>query len=198
MFSPNWTEGCPSCSSVADGYDGFRVHLEHHDVALSAVSRAPIEVLAANKRRMRWSFPRASSFHSDFNFDFGVSYTEEELAHGAEHNFRPIEIDPGTLPGGGQGVEPVDAAESPGVSAFVFDDDLVYTRIPPTPVARMFSGGCTSGWTGHRWVEMRAVCGFGATTNTTRTEPTNRRDRLPRISGAPRECSRHSVTRLST
>jgi predicted dithiol-disulfide oxidoreductase (DUF899 family) len=126
MFSPNWTEGCPSCSSVADGYNGFRVHLEHHGVAMAAVSRAPIEVLTAYKRRMGWSFPWASSFSSNFNFDFGVSYTEEQLAHGAEHNYRPVEIDPSSLPAGGQGVEPVDAAESHGVSAFALDNGVVY------------------------------------------------------------------------
>lgn len=126
MFSPNWTEGCPSCSSVADGYNGFRVHLEHHDVAMTTVSRAPIELLTAYKRRMGWSFPWASSFHSDFNFDFGVSYTEEQLAQGVEHNYRVVEIDPGSLPGGGQGVGPLDAAESHGVSAFALDDGVVY------------------------------------------------------------------------
>jgi len=126
MFSPNWTEGCPSCSSVADGYNGFRVHLEHHDVAMTAVSRAPIELLTAYKRRMGWSFPWASSFRSDFNFDFGVSYTEEQLARCAEHNYRALDIDPRSLPGGGHGVGPLDAAESHGVSAFALDDGVVY------------------------------------------------------------------------
>src|SRR5438132_7267213 len=67
MFGPDWSEGCPSCSSVADGFDGIRVHLEHHDVALTAVSRAPIDKLTAYRRRMGWSFPWASSLRSDFN-----------------------------------------------------------------------------------------------------------------------------------
>lgn len=120
MFSPSWTAGCPSCSSVADGYNGFRVHLENHDVAMTTVSRAPIELLTAYKRRMDWSFPWASSFHSDFNFDFGVSYTEQQLAQGAEHNFSALNIDLASLPGRGQGVE------AHGVSAFALDDGVVY------------------------------------------------------------------------
>ncbi|HMC09408.1 MAG TPA: DUF899 domain-containing protein [Actinomycetota bacterium] len=147
MFSPNWTEGCPSCSSVADGYDGFRVHLEHHDVALTAVSRAPIEVLTAYRRRMGWSFPWASSAGSDFNFDFGVSYTEERLAHGAEHNYRRVEVDPRSLPGGGQGVEPVDAAESPGVSAFALDDGVVYHTYSA------YSRGTDVLWGMYQWLD---------------------------------------------
>lgn len=126
MFPPSWSEGCPSCSSVADGYNGIRVHLENHDVALTAVSRAPIELLTAYKRRMGWSFPWASSAKSDFNFDFGVAYTEEQLARGAEHNYRRLEIDPSSLPHGGKGSEPVDAGESPAMSAFVLDDGVVY------------------------------------------------------------------------
>ena len=126
MFPPAWPEGCPSCSSVADGYNGFRVHLENHDVAMTTVSRAPIEKLTAYKQRMGWSFPWASTFKSDFNFDFGVSYTEEQIARGAEHNFRPLQIDLNMLPNKGKGSEPVDAGESHGVSAFALDDGVVY------------------------------------------------------------------------
>ncbi len=125
MYAPSWDEGCPSCSSVADGYNGFRLHLENHDVAMTAVSRAPIAKLTAYKRRMGWSFPWVSSFRSDFNFDFGVSYTESQLAHGAEHNLRPLDIEV-TLPHGGTTDDPVDAAESVGFSAFVFDSGIVY------------------------------------------------------------------------
>ena len=72
MFGPDFTAGCPSCSAIADGFDGSVVHLAHHDVALCAVSRAPIEKLQAYKRRMGWSFPWASSRGSDFNHDFQV------------------------------------------------------------------------------------------------------------------------------
>lgn len=118
MFGPDWTEGCPSCSSVADGFDGIRVHLEHHDVELSAVSRAPIEKLIAYRQRMGWSFPWASSFQNDFNFDFGVSFTEESVATGAEYNYRRLEgpqLDPSMLP-----------FEAHGLSVFVLDQGVVY------------------------------------------------------------------------
>jgi predicted dithiol-disulfide oxidoreductase (DUF899 family) len=90
MFAPSWDEGCPSCSSVADGYHGFRVHLDHHDVAMATVSRAPIAKLIAYGQRMAWTFPWASSSRNDFTFDFGVSFTERQLAAGAEHNFQSL------------------------------------------------------------------------------------------------------------
>ena len=78
MFGPDYTAGCPSCSAIADGFDGFVVHLANHDVMLWAVSRAPLAKLQAYKRRMGWTFPWASSLDSDFNFDFNVSVTEEQ------------------------------------------------------------------------------------------------------------------------
>src|SRR6201982_3187858 len=77
MFGPDYTAGCPSCSAIADGFDGFVVHLANHDVTLAAVSRAPLAKLQAYKRRMGWTFPLASSLGNDFNFDFKVSFTEE-------------------------------------------------------------------------------------------------------------------------
>src|SRR5260221_12632464 len=70
MFGPEYTAGCPSCSVIADGFNGSVVHLANHDVTLCAVSRAPLAKLQAYKRRMGWSFPWASSFDSDFNYDF--------------------------------------------------------------------------------------------------------------------------------
>ena len=82
MFGPDYTAGCPSCSAIADGFDGFAVHLANHDVMLWAVSRAPLAKLQAYKRRMGWTFPWASSFGSDFNFDFNVSFTEEQQRDG--------------------------------------------------------------------------------------------------------------------
>src|SRR3954447_10483282 len=82
MFGEDWTGGCPSCSAIADGFNGSIVHLEHHDVAFTAVSRAPIEVLEAYKRRLGWTFPWASSRDSDFNFDFDTSITEEQQRSG--------------------------------------------------------------------------------------------------------------------
>jgi predicted dithiol-disulfide oxidoreductase (DUF899 family) len=78
MFGPDYTTGCPSCSSIADGFNGIAVHLANHDAMLWAVSRAPFENLKAFKRRMGWTFPWASSRTSDFNCDFNVSFTEEQ------------------------------------------------------------------------------------------------------------------------
>src|SRR6202051_1623681 len=78
MFGPDYKAGCPSCSAIADGFDGFVVHLANHDVPLSAVSRAPPAKLQAYKQRMGWSFPWASSVGGDFNFDFHVSLTEKQ------------------------------------------------------------------------------------------------------------------------
>src|SRR4051794_34983961 len=89
MFGPDYTAGCPSCSAIADGFDGFVVHLANHDVTLSAVSRAPLAKLQAYKRRMGWNFPWASSLDTDFNFDFDVSFTKEQQRDGViEYNYR--------------------------------------------------------------------------------------------------------------
>jgi predicted dithiol-disulfide oxidoreductase (DUF899 family) len=89
MFGPDYTAGCPSCSTIADGFNGFVVHLAHHDVTLTAVSRAPLARLLAYRRQMGWSFPWASSAGSDFNFDFNVSFTEEQQRQGlVEYNYR--------------------------------------------------------------------------------------------------------------
>src|SRR5689334_20068262 len=75
MFGPDYNAGCPSCSSIADGFNGFAIHLANHDVMLWAVSRAPLAKLQAYKKRMGWTFPWASSFGSDFNPDFNVQFT---------------------------------------------------------------------------------------------------------------------------
>src|SRR5262244_638020 len=89
MFGPDFTAGCPSCSAIADGFDGFVVHLANHDVTLTAVSRAPLAKLQAFKRRMGWKFPWASSFGADFNYDFQAGITEEQQRQGiVEYNFR--------------------------------------------------------------------------------------------------------------
>src|SRR5436853_4935947 len=88
MFGPDYAAGCATCSTIADGFDGFVVHLANHDVTLSAVSLAPLVKLQAYKRRMGWAFPFASSLGSDFNFDFNVSVTEERQREGAvEYNY---------------------------------------------------------------------------------------------------------------
>src|SRR5258708_29697349 len=89
MFGPDYTAGCPSCSAIADGFNGSAVHLANHDVTLSAVSRAPLAKLQAFKRRMGWTFPWASSLSSTVNFDFNVSRTAEQRRKGGiEYNFR--------------------------------------------------------------------------------------------------------------
>ena len=136
MFGPDYTAGCPSCSAIADGFNGSVVHLAHHDVTLCAVSRAPLAKLHAYKRRMGWSFPWASSSGSDFNYDFHVSHTRQEWQSGAvEYNFRTTDF---RLPAGQD--NPFVAAltsavgtdwetyrrEGPGMSAFALTDGTVY------------------------------------------------------------------------
>src|SRR3989454_9932974 len=91
MFGPDYTAGCATCSTIADGFGGFAVHLANHDVTLSAVSRAPLAKLQAYKRRMGWTFSWASSFGGDFNYDFAVSFTEKQQREdGIAYNFRTI------------------------------------------------------------------------------------------------------------
>lgn len=91
MLGPGWQAGCPSCSLVADHFDGMLPHLEHRDVTLTAISRAPLGEISAYKRRMGWRFPWASSFGGDFNYDYQVSFTPEDLARDTViYNFGPI------------------------------------------------------------------------------------------------------------
>src|SRR5262244_2127304 len=135
MFGPDYKAGCPSCSAIADGFNGFAVHLAHHDVMLSAVSRAPLAKLQAYKQRLGWTFPWASSFGSDFNADFSVGFTEKQQREGGiEYNYRRENA---WQLGGSEGpvamiaaMTGTDAAtytrERPGVSAFVLDDGVVY------------------------------------------------------------------------
>src|SRR5207237_3216082 len=136
-FGPDYTAGCPSCSAIADGFDGFVVHLANHDVTLMAVSRAPLAKLQAYKRRMGWAFPWASSLGSDFNFDFTVSITEEQQREGAvEYNYQRSALD--VKREAGREGNPVKfaamtgtdvatcARERPGMSAFVLEDGVVY------------------------------------------------------------------------
>jgi predicted dithiol-disulfide oxidoreductase (DUF899 family) len=134
MFGPDYTAGCPSCSAIADGFNGVAVHLANHDVMLWAVSRAPLAKLQAYKQRMGWSFPWASSFGSDFNADFNVWFSEEQQRQGGiEYNYRRSTWQ---LPDRDAPVARVaamcgtDAAtftrERPGMSAFVLEDGVVY------------------------------------------------------------------------
>jgi predicted dithiol-disulfide oxidoreductase (DUF899 family) len=138
MLGPEYKAGCPSCSAIADGFDGFVIHLANHDVTLMAISRAPLANIQAFKRRMGWSFPWASSYGSDFNYDFGVAYTEEQQQEDAvvEYNFTPRDL-------GERAGVPEDSPvrqiatsvgtdldtflrEAPGMSAFALEDGAVY------------------------------------------------------------------------
>src|SRR6516165_3003837 len=93
MFGPDYVAGCPSCSAIADGFSGSVVHLANHDVTLCAVSRAPLAQLQAYKRRMGWSFPFASSYGSDFNYDFQAAHTKEARDAGAvKYNFGELDL----------------------------------------------------------------------------------------------------------
>ena len=134
MFGPDYAAGCPSCSAIADGFSGSVAHLVNHDVAFTAVSRAPLPKLQDYKRRMGWSFPWASSFDSDFNYDFHVTHTDQEWESGAvEYNFgsadlRPSEQSPVLIEiAKGAGTDPVTfRKEGPGMSAFALEDGVVY------------------------------------------------------------------------
>jgi len=137
MFGPDYKAGCATCSTIADGFDGFAVHLANHDVMLAAVSLAPLAKLQAYKRRMGWTFPWASSSGSDFNRDFNVSFTEEQQRGGTiEYNYErgghamdattavpEVVADNAAMAG-------TDAAtytrERPGMSAFVLEEGVVY------------------------------------------------------------------------
>jgi predicted dithiol-disulfide oxidoreductase (DUF899 family) len=137
MFGPDYEAGCPSCSAIADGFNGSVVHLANHDVTLCGVSRAPLAKLQAYKQRMGWSFPWASSSDSDFNYDFHVTHTREEWQSGAvEYNFRTVDL---RLPETGEenpfvaaitssvGTDwPTYRTEGPGMSAFALDDGVIY------------------------------------------------------------------------
>ena len=139
MYAPHWDEGCPSCSGLADGFDETHLHLQNHDVAFTAISRAPLEKLVAYRDRMGWSFPWVSSGPSDFNFDFNVSFTEESVAKGQSYNYRALDgwmLDPANLP-----------FEGPGMSAFALDDGVVHHTYSA------FARGCDVLWTMWQWLD---------------------------------------------
>ncbi len=164
MFGPEYEAGCTSCSSIADGFDGLAVHLAQKGVTLAAVSRAPIEKLLAYRRRMGWTFPWASSFGSDFNFDFGVSFTETQQSDGEiEYNYRR---EPAWLVRDGEGIAsrmrgtPVgDAAarsgtdvatyarERPGLSAFALQDGAIHHSYS------CFARGLDALWGIYAWLD---------------------------------------------
>jgi len=138
MFGPEFAAGCPSCSAIADGFNGFAVHLAHHDTMLWAVSRAPLAKLNAYKRRLGWTFPWASSHGTDFNYEFCASFTEQQQREGIEYNFkREPEVRPRSENNGGQEARAKFASmcgtdantfhrERPGMSAFVLEAGALY------------------------------------------------------------------------
>ena len=137
MLGPDFSAGCPACSSIADGFNGFAVHLINHDVMMMAVSRAPLKKIQAYKKRMGWTFPWASSFGSDFNYDFDAGITEEQQRSGSvEYNYQTVDTRKQLEAGregplaefaAGAGVDwATFTREEPGMSAFALDDGVVY------------------------------------------------------------------------
>jgi predicted dithiol-disulfide oxidoreductase (DUF899 family) len=157
MFGPDFKAGCPSCSNIADGFDGFVVHLAHHDVTLAAVSRAPLAKLQAYRKRMGWTFPWASSFGDDFNFDFNVSFTEAQQRQGdIEYNYRrrAHAMDAAPVPPAVvafAAMSGTDAAtfsrDRPGLSAFVLEDGVVYHTYST------YARGVDGLWGMHQWLD---------------------------------------------
>ena len=158
MFGPDYTAGCPSCSMIADGFNGFAVHLANHDVMLWAVSRAPLEKLQAFKRRMGWTFPWASSAPGDFNRDFNVWFTEAEQHEGGiDYNYRQEPPMPRRC-GQDVGAEGVISAmtgadmptflrERPGLSAFAIEDGTVYHTYST------YARGLDGLWGSYQWLD---------------------------------------------
>jgi predicted dithiol-disulfide oxidoreductase (DUF899 family) len=165
MFGPDYEAGCPSCSTIADGFNGVVVHLANHDVTLTAVSRAPLPKLQAFKRRMGWTFPWASSFGGDFNADYNVQFSEEQQrAGGIEYNYRRESqwtLSLATEPGREGPVQQIaaqtgtDAAtytrERPGVSAFALDGGVVYHTYSA------YSRGLDGLWGMYQWLDRASL-----------------------------------------
>jgi predicted dithiol-disulfide oxidoreductase (DUF899 family) len=159
MFGPDYTAGCPSCSAIADGFNGSVVHLANHNVTLCAVSRAPLSKLQAYKQRMGWSFPWASSFGGDFNFDFQAALTQEQQQSGAgEYNFRAIDMRPELTSNedrpwvnaliSGIGTDwATYRRESPGMSAFALEDGVVYHTYSA------YERGLDGLWSMYQWLD---------------------------------------------
>src|SRR5438552_2784081 len=163
MFGPDYKAGCPSCSAIADGFDGIAVYLANHDVMLWAVSSAPLAKLQAYKKRMGWTFPWASSLGSDFNADFSVAFTEEQQREGGfEYNYERE----GPWEGAGKGATTFAAMsgtdpatytrERPGISAFALEDGIVYHTYSA------YSRGVDGLWGMYQWLD-RAPTGRSET-----------------------------------
>ena len=157
MFGPDYTAGCPSCSAIADGFNGSAVHLASHDVTLCAVSRAPFAKLSAYQQRMGWSFPWASSYGSDFNFDFGVAHTKEEWEAGltaynfGEQDLRPSAADADSMDAFSESIVGTNwetyRREGPGMSAFAMEDGTVYHTYST------YSRGLDILWGMYQWLD---------------------------------------------
>jgi predicted dithiol-disulfide oxidoreductase (DUF899 family) len=156
MFGPEYTGGCPSCSMIADGFDGFAVHLAQHDVMLWAVSRAPFAKLQEYKHRMGWTFPWASSFGTDFNSDFSVWFTEDQqFGGGVEYNYRREPKRERREGGGGAGTfaamcgvdTPTYLRERPGMSAFVVEEGAVHHAYSA------YARGLDGVWGAYQWLD---------------------------------------------
>jgi len=154
MFGPEYQAGCPACSAIADGFNGLFVHLANHDVTLCAVSRAPLAKLQAYKQRMGWSFPWASSFDTDFNFDFNAAITEEQQQTGAvEYNFRTVDMRPAPNAADGPDASPVGtdlatySRQMPGMSAYALDDGIVYHTYSA------YARGLDGLWGAYQWLD---------------------------------------------
>jgi len=151
MFGPDWKEGCVGCSFLADHVDGANQHLVHHDVTLMAVSRAPLEKLLAYKKRMGWKFPWVSSAESDFNYDFHVSFTKDQIAKGnATYNFEPYSGDMEDLHGTSVFIKDKDGAIYHTYSAYARGDERslgTYMWLDITPNGRNEGeGGNLTNW----------------------------------------------------
>jgi predicted dithiol-disulfide oxidoreductase (DUF899 family) len=159
MFGVDYTAGCPSCSAIADGFDGFVAHLANHDVTLSAVSRAPLAKLQSYQRRMGWTFPWASSFGSDFNADFNVWFSENQQREGAiEYNYQPGRPGSALRLRGDDGpvaemaaMSGTDVAtytrERPGMSAFIIEEGVVYHTYST------YARGLDALWGMYQWLD---------------------------------------------
>jgi predicted dithiol-disulfide oxidoreductase (DUF899 family) len=157
MFGPDYQAGCPSCSMIADGFDGFAVHLANHDVTLTAMSRAPLEKLLAYRQRMGWHFPWASSAGGDFNFDFNVSITEEQQRKGdSAYNYKPNThpMDVAAAPPAVSqfaamcGTDtPTYRRDRPGMSSFMLADGVVYHAYST------YARGLDAIWGAYQWLD---------------------------------------------
>ncbi len=158
MFGPDYTAGCPSCSAIADGFNGIVDHLENHDVAFTAVSRAPLAKLEAYRQRMGWTFPWASSYGGDFNFDFNVSFTGEQQREGIEYNYHreaPVaDIASRSTPDGATAFAAMSGTdratytrERPGMSTFIREDGAIYH------IYSAYSRGVDGLWNMYQWLD---------------------------------------------